>query len=371
MSDALSVRGNVADHFAPIADILGRSAAGAALSRGGAALSVRHQGRAVVDLVVGDYDSARRQVLFSVTKIFTAMTVFAARDAGLVDLDQPMSERWSAMNHPGSREVTLRHVLSHRSGINGVDGSFSASSFAQGDDVLAAAAQVPRWRPGTRHGYHTVTFGSLIRGYLEHVGEASFSDLFNTLVNSIAGDRVSIGGSGTEFDDVQSIIFSPPREIRTPVDHTPDFAEDALIESLLADVSVFNSTPFLSATIPGLNAVGTAPALADLLAAAGRGELISDASLQEMVRLASHGRDATLGVPTAFGAGVQRSFPRFPMTSPQAWGHEGAGGCAAFYDSDRDLAVGFTTNVFPPYTGHSPVLSAVLPSLILAADGGI
>ncbi|WP_285362825.1 serine hydrolase domain-containing protein [Microbacterium sp. LMC-P-041] len=371
MSESLTVRGSAEGSFAPIADVLGRSAAGVGLIHGGAALSVRHHGKPVVDLVLGDYDSSRRQVLFSVTKIVTAMSVFAARDAGIVDLDQPMSERWSSMDHPGAREVTLRHVLSHRSGINGVDGTFSASSFAQGDDVLAAAAQTPRWRPGTRHGYHTVTFGSLIRGYLEHVGDAAFSDLFNSLVSPVAGDRLSIAGTATGFDDVQSILFSPPRDIRTPADQSPAFARDALIESLLADVSVFNSIPFLSATIPGLNAVGTAPALADLLASAGRGQIISDKSLEEMVSLESHGTDATLGVPSAFGAGVQRPFPRFPMTSANAWGHEGAGGCAAFYDPDRDLAVGFTTNAFPPYTGHSPMLSAVLPSIILAADSDI
>ncbi|WP_442575354.1 serine hydrolase domain-containing protein [Microbacterium sp. F51-2R] len=368
MSEALEVRGTTAAGFDDVADILGRSAAGAALSQSGAALSVRHRGKPVVDLVVGDYDADRRQVLFSVTKIVTALTTFAARDRGDVDLDEPLAARWPALDREATRAITLRQVLSHRSGINGVDGRFPVATFWEGADVAAAAAQDPRWTPGSRHGYHMVTFGSLVRGYLEHVTGASFAEMFNQLVEPAVGSRVHIGADKQGIDDVQPILFAPPRAIRTPVDRAPDHGRDALIESLLADVTVFNSPEFVQATIPGMNAIGTAGGLADLLDAAARGALVQPASVDEMVKVASQGQDATLGVPSAFGTGVQRPFPRFPMTSPGSWGHEGAGGCAAFYDAERQLAVGFTTNAFPPYTGHSPVLAALLPSLVRAAD---
>jgi CubicO group peptidase (beta-lactamase class C family) len=69
-------------------------------------------------------------------------------------------------------------------------------------------------------------------------------------------------------------------------------------------------------------------------------------------------------VESAFGSGVQRPFPTFPMLSAASFGHEAAGGSAAVADPDLGLAIGFTTDRYPASSGVSPMLSAVLPTIL-------
>ena len=57
----------------------------------------------------------------SVTKLFTAVAVMQLRERGLVDLDAPANEYLRAFRlrpaRPGLRPVTIRHLLTHTSGI--------------------------------------------------------------------------------------------------------------------------------------------------------------------------------------------------------------------------------------------------------------
>ncbi len=53
----------------------------------------------------------------SVTKAFTAAAVLTLRDAGLVDLDDPLTAYVPEYSPPGSRGVTLRRLLSHSAGV--------------------------------------------------------------------------------------------------------------------------------------------------------------------------------------------------------------------------------------------------------------
>lgn len=62
-------------------------------------------------------DAATLFDLASLTKIFTAHTALALVDSGAVGLDAPIAEFLASYREPGRREVTLRHLLSHTSGL--------------------------------------------------------------------------------------------------------------------------------------------------------------------------------------------------------------------------------------------------------------
>jgi D-alanyl-D-alanine carboxypeptidase len=53
----------------------------------------------------------------SITKTFTAAAVLQLRDAGLVDLDAPVTDYVPEYSPPGSAGVTLRRLLSHSAGV--------------------------------------------------------------------------------------------------------------------------------------------------------------------------------------------------------------------------------------------------------------
>jgi CubicO group peptidase (beta-lactamase class C family) len=64
-----------------------------------------------------------------------------------------------------------------------------------------------------------------------------------------------------------------------------------------------------------------------------------------------------------YGSGVQRPFPALPMLGPTSFGHEAAGGSAAFADEASGIAVGFTTNIAPQIAGAAPAFLSLLPVL--------
>jgi CubicO group peptidase (beta-lactamase class C family) len=72
------------------------------------------------DLERGTAASAETFYLYcSITKLFTATAVMQLRDRGLLELDQTVRAYLPEfpLRHPSGREITVRHLLSHSSGI--------------------------------------------------------------------------------------------------------------------------------------------------------------------------------------------------------------------------------------------------------------
>jgi CubicO group peptidase (beta-lactamase class C family) len=78
------------------------------------------QGYGWSDLEQGTAASAGTVYLYcSITKLFTATALMQLRERGLVELDRPVRVYLPdfPLRHPSGREVTVRHLLSHSSGI--------------------------------------------------------------------------------------------------------------------------------------------------------------------------------------------------------------------------------------------------------------
>lgn len=372
MGENVVIRGEVAEGFESVAEVFGRLA-GALPRGGGACVSVRIHGTHLFHLTAGDYRLDQRQLLFSVSKLVTSIALAKAEQDGHLDLDAPLSDAWSELRRETTNLITLRDVLAHRSGINGVDGPFSLDGFWAGRDVDVVARQNPRWQPGTAHGYHTISFGSLISGAVARATDTTIAALINELVYPVVGNGVHIGAEDAARDDIAQILFSAPGMLDAPAGMIPEpkYPQDGLIEALLEDPDVFNTSEFLDARLPSINVVGSAPALSKLLdrtIAGSDGGILHQSALTEMTRKQSAGMDMSLGVRTAFGSGVQLPFPRFPMAGPGSFGHEAAGGSMAFADPRRGLSIGFTTNVFPAFVGSHPLVTALVPSIIQRVD---
>lgn len=374
----IQVRGFAGEGFEPLADVFGRLVAVQGV--GGAALCVYRGGNVAVDLVAGDYAEDTLQLVFSVSKLIASVAIHTAVQDGRLDLDEPLADRWRELDRPATRMITLRQVMSHRSGIEGLDGDFPMDGFWVGEDVGRVAGQDPHWQPDTAHGYHAVTWGSLVQGAVQRFLGMSVSQLAKEVLTQPLSLDLWIGDpAGPPPERVSRVRFTPPAVVDTgsakskfarPGDQEP--AQDALLAAILADPEVFNSERFRTAAIPSMNAVTDARSLARLVAAtlgAVDGVRILDpATLDAMVAPQSVGPDRSLGVETAFGTGVQLPFPRLPWIGPTSFGHEGAGGSVAFGDCNTGISVGFTTNVFPALPGASPVMLGLLPTIALLAN---
>jgi CubicO group peptidase (beta-lactamase class C family) len=166
---SLPFEGHVEPQFAPVLDAFvanfeqGREV--------GAAVAVYHRGALVVDLAAGmrdrtsamPYTRATLQAVFSVAKGITALAANMLVDQGRLDLNAPVASDWPEVAQAGKSTIPVEWLLTHRSGVLGLDRKISLEQLLDWEFVVKLlAAQAPDWEPGSQHGYHSLTFGFLV-----------------------------------------------------------------------------------------------------------------------------------------------------------------------------------------------------------------
>ena len=119
----------------------------------------------------------------SSTKGMTTLCAHILEDRGELDLNAPVARYWPEFAAAGKSATTVRQLLSHQSGAIAVPGADQLLGWdGRGwDDTEAIAAAIasgePAWEPGTRHGYHGVTFGWLVGELVRRISGQSLGDV--------------------------------------------------------------------------------------------------------------------------------------------------------------------------------------------------
>ena len=331
---------------------------------GGAAVAVYHRGEPVVDAWVGTRNAAgapwqsdTMAMSFSTTKGVVATTVHRLVDRGLIDYDEPVATYWPEFAAAGKERITVRHLLSHSAGLHQLRGVISdAYDMLDWDLVCTAlAAQAPRYEPGTRHGYHGITYGFLVGEVIRRVTGLTVSDAVDAeIVKPLGLDGMSIGAPPDERDRIAELIVKFGNAERSE-----RFARRALrsarlrpaIETFMVPGSdlLLASSAVLDAPIPAVNGCFTARSLARMYAAlAGGGVLdgerfLSTETLRRATEIQSRGPDIVVGFPMGWRLGYHLAATTRGII-PNGFGHFGFGGSGAWADPDNDLALGFVCN---------------------------
>jgi CubicO group peptidase (beta-lactamase class C family) len=308
----------------------------------------------------------------SSTKGLTSLCAHLLEDRGALDLDALVTRYWPEFGCLGKEHTTVRQLLSHQSGAIGLPGADDLLSWdgAGWDNTVAIAAGVaagaPAWEPGTRHGYHGVTFGWLVGELVRRLSGASLGEFFEAEVARPLDVACSIGTPANELDSVATVMEFPVRPGKEGALLVID-AESKAGRSVLAGAhgSLFadeqgrprfadfmNTPAVLRAEIGALGATATARGLARVYAALSVGEeLVSRASVDRFRVEQVCGPDAIMRVPTRWAVGYSLEPPALvpgapPMHGPSegAFGHMGAGGQIGFADPSRRLACAFARN---------------------------
>jgi CubicO group peptidase (beta-lactamase class C family) len=342
---------------------------------GGGAFCAFVDGECVVDLWTGwagdgrPWEETTRGVIMSSTKGMTALCAHLLEDRGELDLDAPVVYYWPEFGQAGKRATSVRRLLSHQSGAIGLPGSdallgWDGSGWDDTEAIAAGVAAVgPAWEPGTRHGYHGVTFGWLVGELVRRISGCSLGQFFATEVAEPLSATCSIGTPESELASVATVMEFPVKPghegALAAIDPASKSGRSVLAGahgSLFADAegrprfADFMNTPrVLQAEIGALGATATARGLARIYAALAVGEeLVSRASVERFQMEQVCGRDAVMGVPTRWAVGYSLEPPTGlpPMHGPNkgAFGHMGAGGQIGFADPTDQVAVGFVRN---------------------------
>jgi CubicO group peptidase (beta-lactamase class C family) len=329
-------------------------------------------GKPVVDLWGGpDYNENSLQAMFSSTKGVTGICIAVLHQRGLLDLDAPVTDYWPEFAAAGKGDIPVRWLLSHQAGLIGVPGGFSLAEFLAHDPLAEKlAALTPYWKPGTGHGYHSLTIGVLAGELVRRITGKRLGTFFADEIAGPLGVDFWIGLPAAEDSRVVPVGPAP-----APVPGEPVRELSAVANNVGPDFPTIRDLVGIrevrAADLPAVSGIGSARALARLY-----GACVSEVDGQrilthETVRTVTEpqcaGDDLVAPHWTSFGIMFQTPWPdRVPMAGPGSFGHDGYGGTLGFAHPRYRLGFGFTTNRVPSRTG-ADLATGELAQAIVAA----
>ncbi|MGW2160378.1 serine hydrolase domain-containing protein [Nonomuraea sp. NPDC001699] len=370
------VHGTVADGFEQVRE---EFAAMVARQDGqaGAQLTAHVYGRQVVDLWAGDEVSGDTLTgVYSSTKGAATLVVALLVQDGVLDLDEPVARRWPEFAAAGKDGITLRDVLTHRSGVIGVDGGLSAAELA--DDAVIArrlAGQRPYWKPGSAYGYGGFVSFAMVNEVIRRVTGQSLQQVYDERLRAPYGLDFYLG-----LPEAEERRFRPIRWWATTPEEEAAFWADVPGPHSIPGIGYgLNSTPPLDQVAfantravrangqASAGGVGSARGLAGLYAAAvwgidGHPPLLKPDTVGEFSMLHSTGGDLVRGDQGNYALGFQAKGLRYPFLSANAFGHDGSAGSESFADPRSGIAFGYTRRRFGfgwSYPEHDRLAAAV------------
>jgi CubicO group peptidase (beta-lactamase class C family) len=359
----IDVKGTVEPRFAKVRDAFARNFED--LNENGAAVSVYHHGRKVVDLWAGVAGSAASLEwsedtlvpVFSTTKGATAIAALVLADRGALDLDAPVARYWPEFAAAGKERIPVAMILNHQAGLPVVDAPLTFDDVLAGEPVVRAlAAQRPIWELGSRHGYHGLTYGWLVGELVRRVTGTSLGRFFANEVARPLGLDFWIGLPEAEEHRVAPVIDAPPPADPVMIERMSALSDpgslfwrmgtlNGAIPLGASVANVYNSRRVHAAEWPAANGITTARSLARLYAASMAEvdgiRLFGPKTLGRALEVTSEGMDALLGVRTRFGLGFGRDGGDIRLLGPDSYGHAGAGGSVGFADPPSGIAFGY------------------------------
>jgi CubicO group peptidase (beta-lactamase class C family) len=320
-----------------------------------------HRGELVVDAWIGPRDRAgtdwtRETVAmsFSTTKGVLATVVHRLRDRGLVEYDAPVSKYWPEFAQAGKDDITLRHLLNHSAGMHRMRGVIpDAAMLLDWDATCAALAAAPAaWSPGSRHGYHAVTYGFLVGEVVRRVTGLTVSEAIRVEVCEPLGidaPEMTVGRLPEQRGELAELLIDLDRGAMSGrgfarVERFRRF-EPMLDAFIVPDFeTVLGGDRVYEAEMPALNGCFTARALATMYAATIEGDgFVSADTMRVATEQQTTARDEVVFFPMRWRLGYHMAATLRGVL-PRGFGHFGFGGSGAWADPDSQLAVAFVCN---------------------------
>jgi len=295
--------------------------------------------------------------VFSVSKAVTAVALHIQVERGLIDYDAPVAAYWPEFAAAGKGDVTVRHVLSHVSGVLRMPPDVTPELMTNWDWMCGRIAEMPGNYPaGSRSSYQSMTFGWLVGEMVRRTDpkRRPFGQFVRQeIAEPLGATDLWLGIPGAvepriaRLDDVAVYVAPDGNAMREA---------QPLIVDLMPDP--FERPYVRRACIPAVGGIFNARSAARFWAMLANGgtlggvRLLSEERVRSFAGPRPHFEDAD---PVFFGMKVPIGWAGFwlggaeapPVSSPRnmrALCHPGMGGSIGWADPDSRLAVAFCHN---------------------------
>ncbi len=351
----------------------------------GASLAITLKGKFVVDLWGGYMDAEKTRPweentivnVYSTTKVMGALCVHILVDRGLIDLDAPISKYWPEFAQAGKKDLPVRYILSHTTGIPGFDKKINVQDLFNWEKMTTMiASQKPWWKPGTRSGYQSVSFsflvGELVRRVLMQSGNSSktLGEFFMKEVAEPLDIDFHIGLSAKHDLRVAELIDlhgTVPKWFFYFMKIFMPRKAKVYFNPLPSEITKYSQTrEWRAAELPSSNGHGNARSIAKvgaILACGGKFEgknLLTKKTVENSLVEQIYNKDMmSIGNEMArWGLGWVLEFPDEERQTELAigsrtfhWG--GWGGSKCIMDFDKQVSLGYAMNKIGPTIGKS------------------
>ena len=353
----------------------------------GAALSVYWRGHPVVNLWGGYTDREQQHAwqedtlvnVYSTTKGLATFAFALLVEDGKLRYEDKVADYWPEFAANGKDQVTVAQLLSHQSGVCGVDATLSVEDLYDWEKMTRLiAAQKPFWPPGEASGYHAVTWGYLPGELILRLTGQTLGQFFQERVAKPLGLNFYIGVPEAKLADCATLIG--PNHARKQAETSKSTDPDTSEPSEYFKASLMN--PPIS---PFKHACSKAWRMAELAASNGHGDAISIAKLYALmaaggtlggIRLISSevldaacklevgaAVDLVTGTVTRRSRGFILSHAGNYGPGLRSFGHAGAGGSIGFADPEIELSFAYVMNQMQPDTLHESRASRLIDAV--------
>jgi CubicO group peptidase (beta-lactamase class C family) len=276
-------------------------------------------------------------------------------DRGELDVYAPVADYWPEFAAKGKKDIQVRHLMSHTSGVSGWDQPFSIKDMYDWEtSTERLAAQRPWWEPGTASGYHANNQGHVVGEVIRRITNKTFKQFVADEIAGPLGADFQIGAAEKDFDRIAPVV-PPPRPDADPRALDPGSIMVKTFTGPVASAGAANSPEWRAADMGALNGHSNARGVLDVMRVMSLGgevggkRLLSEKTIDLVFDQQSDGVDLVLGEPFRFGIGFCLGSPVVPYV-PEGrtffWG--GWGGSMIIMDLDRRLTISYMMNRMAP-----------------------
>ncbi|MEU2086300.1 serine hydrolase domain-containing protein [Streptomyces albus] len=328
----------------------------------GASLVVDIDGERVVDLWGGHRDTARTTTwqedtltnVWSITKTVTSLAALMLADRGELDVYAPVARYWPEFAAGGKRDVEVRHLLSHTSGVSGLEQPATVEDLYDTPGAAARmAAQRPWWKPGTASGYHVMNYGHLVGELVRRITGQSLRQFVAEEIARPLGADFQIGAAEADWGRVADVVPPPPSG---PAALPADSPAHKTLTGPAVAAATANTPAWRAADIGAANGHGNARSVARILSVLARGgqvdgtRLLRQKTINLIFDVQADGVDLVNGLPSRWGIGYalpkKTLLPWIPDGRIAFWG--GWGGSMVIADLDRRMTLSYVMNRMGP-----------------------
>jgi CubicO group peptidase (beta-lactamase class C family) len=374
------VHGSCDDRFSGVRDALAQQLDDEEL---GASIAVDLDGETVVDIWGGYRDEERTTPWtedtivngWSTTKTVLSLAALLLVERGELDVNAPVADYWPEFAANGKKDVLVRHLMSHTSGVAGWDPPFTVEDmYDWTSSTERLAAQAPWWEPGTASGYHANNQGHLVGEVIRRITNKTLKQFVADEIAGPLGADYQIGAAEKDWNRIAPVVPPPP----LPFDLSAMDQQSPLVRCFtgpVASAEAANTPEWRRADMGALNghtnARGLLTVMRTLTLGGGSGPVkLSPSTVDLVFQQQSDGVDLVLMAPLTFGIGYAltptEAVPYLPAGKVAFWG--GWGGSIIVMDLDRRLTISYLMNRMAPGIIGSPRSETYTRAVYAALD---